>query len=960
MMSPCSFGAFFALVPAMMAPALAEAPAVYPTPQQYACESGCVRATKVAVALRGAAADNELWQGIPEGVSGGYGIRIAADGAVTVVANDETGLFYAKQTLSQLLQGVPQAQEAHRDPFPDKSISEVAQLGELPVCTIRDWPDLAFRGTVEGYYGIPWSLAARLSQFDFYGRNKMNYYIYAPKDDPLHHGEGCYRPYPPEKQQGIRDMVAAAKRNHVHFVWAIHPANTVNWGENEGRNQLDGLCRKLEMMYKLGVRDFGVLVDDSFGEIGKVERQVQLTNYILENFVRKHPDVTQEMVMCPTGYNRSWTDDAFLTRLGAGLAEGIHPMWTGDTVVHDITLEGQQWVNSRVKRPTFIWWNWPCNDIKPARLSMGRTYGLDQSPEMKRQMSGFVANPMERPEANKVALFGVADYTWNIEHFDSVPSWQSGIARLYPQCTAAMQVFCDHNSDLSPNNHGYAREESVDLAPLAERFCESVTAGREDSEAAAAMRAEFSRIREAGETLQQAPGMGALQQEIAPWLTAFTLTGEAGEAALSALSAQDTAAGMEFCFRAGDKLAALDELSRNTWKNDHVENVRDVQVGARHITPAVHAALRRANARFYAALSGMSEHELLPLFTCSRGDARANTVAMTDDDQSTFWNSGTAQQAGDWYCMDLGRSTEIRSVNLLLGGEKRPQMRPAKSLLEYSDDGETWTPLGEASASRNHLLDLRRAPVHARYLRLRITEPTPGMPLAITTFRINGALPALLSTTMEGLHGMFACEDETRIGISRVMEVVSAPAGAEIRMSFPLPLHAVSADIDLDNETLATWAEFRLLLEDGTEAALPLSEAPDGYGFCVKPENMPKQGIIGMVLTNTGSTAQEIRLNTMALNFPPYDISADARKLRDHNLSTFFDCGASLLNARVTVTPGSRELLVLGTADCTVNGAAPVSREGSVSRFSIPEGAHEVRLIAPQQEGKKLYELIFR
>ena len=948
------------LVPAMIAPALAEVPAVYPAPQQYACEGGFVSAATVSVSLRGAAGHDELWQGIPEGVSGAYGIRIAADGGVAVVANDETGLFYAKQTLSQLLQGVPHAQDAHRDPFPDKSISEVAQLGQLPVCTIRDWPDLAFRGTVEGYYGIPWSFEARLSQFDFYGRNKMNYYIYAPKDDPLHHGQGCYQPYSPEKQKGLRDMVAAAKRNHVHFVWAIHPANTVNWEVNEGRDQLEGLCRKLEMMYELGVRDFGVLVDDSFGEIGKPERQVQLTNYIYENFIRKHPDVTQEMVMCPTGYNRSWTNDEFLSKLGTGLAEGIHPMWTGNTVVHDITLEGQQWVNERVKRPTFIWWNWPCNDIKPSRLSMGRTYGLEQDPEMKRQMSGFVANPMERPEANKVALFGVAGYTWNIERFDSVPTWKAGIARLYPQCADAMQLFCNHNSDLSPNNHGYARTESDELAPLAERFCAAVTEEREDSEAAAAMMAEFGRIREAGEMLQSAPGMAALQKEIAPWLTAFTLTGEAGEAALSALAAQDTAAGTEFCFRAGDKLAAIAALTRNAWKNNHVEEVSDVQVGARHITPSIHAALRRVNARLYAALAGKSERELLPLFTCNRGDAHNNTVAMTDDDQSTFWNSGTPQQAGDWYCMDLGRTTEIWSVNLLLGGEKRPQMRPVKSLLEYSEDGEHWTLLGEESTSRNHLCDLRRTPVQARYLRLRITEPMPGAPLAITTFRINGSLPALLSTTMEGLQGMYAYDSEECIGISRVMEVASAPAGSEIRMSFPLPVHAVSADIDLENESMASWAEFRLMLEDGTEVPLPLSEAANGYGFCVKPEDMPKQGITGMVLTNTGSTAQEIRMNRMALNFPPYDISADARKLRDHDLSTFFDCGTSLLNARVTVTPGSRELLVLGTADCTVNGSGPVSREGSVSRFAIPDGVNEVRLIAPKQEGKKLYELIFR
>ncbi|WP_186439068.1 beta-N-acetylglucosaminidase domain-containing protein [Akkermansia muciniphila] len=56
----------------------------------------------------------------------------------------------------------------------------------LPVGEIIDWPDIEFRGTVEGFYGTPWSHEARLSQLRFYGQNKMNTYIYGPKDDPYH------------------------------------------------------------------------------------------------------------------------------------------------------------------------------------------------------------------------------------------------------------------------------------------------------------------------------------------------------------------------------------------------------------------------------------------------------------------------------------------------------------------------------------------------------------------------------------------------------------------------------------------------------------------------------------------------------------------------------------------------------------------------------------------------------
>ena len=104
---------------------------------------------------------------------------------------------------------------------------------------------------------------------------------------------------------------------------------------------------------------------------------------------------------------------------------------------------------------------------------------------------------------------------------------------------------------------------------------------------------------------------------------------------------------------------------------------------------------------------------------------------------------------------------------------------------------------------------------------------------------------------------------------------------------------------------------------------------------------------------------QEIRLNALALTFPPYDIATDAKKLRDNDITTFFDCAASQLRAVVTVPEGSKEALVLGSAEVTIDGKPAASREGSVARFPLTEGARTMNLIAPQQDGK-IYEVIFR
>ena len=41
-------------------------------------------------------------------------------------------------------------------------------------------------GFIEGYYGSPWSTKDRVNLMTWGGYYKMNTYVYAPKDDPLH------------------------------------------------------------------------------------------------------------------------------------------------------------------------------------------------------------------------------------------------------------------------------------------------------------------------------------------------------------------------------------------------------------------------------------------------------------------------------------------------------------------------------------------------------------------------------------------------------------------------------------------------------------------------------------------------------------------------------------------------------------------------------------------------------
>ena len=932
-------------------------PPIYPTPQRAELLEQHTPVHKLTVEHRTPQSRGGLWEQLPN-VSGGYAIEVTPEGHVTVLHNDDAGWFYAKQTLSQMLVDVAGAQDAHKDPFPHLNIRSMLQLGDITVGTVVDWPDLPYRGTVEGYYGIPWSYEARMSQFRFYGRNKMNLYIYAPKDDPLHHGEGCYQPYPEGKAFELAALVRCARENRVRFVWAIHPANTVDWSDNEGRTQMDGLCQKLEWMYKIGVRDFGVLVDDSFGEIGKPERQVQLCNYILENFIRKHPDVNQELIMCPTGYNKSWTNEEFLTTIGEGLHKDIHVMWTGNTVVHDITLEGQQWVNPLVKRPTFIWWNWPCNDFKPSRLSMGRTYGLDQDPDMKNQMSGFVANPMERAEASKVGLFGVANYTWNIRDFNSDKTWKDGIARMYPRCASAMQTFCSHNSYLLPNGHGYYREESVDLGDLPNRFRESIVNGTPDEKLSNQMLVLFSTVASAAEKLRDTRDLGPLQTEIDPWIRAFYSMGMAGIDGVRALQTNSLQERMDIFFRMVEKLERIKRLRRNAWVDGKVEQVEDVQVGAFAITPSVTATYNFLNASIYSELSGGDFRALMPTFLTNMGNEKEQIANISDNDFNTHWISARPQQAGDWFCLDFGKNMQIKTLKLLLS-DRSNKNTIAGGQLEYSTDNETWTPLGEERTTGIVLEDLSQAPITARWLRFRLTQPQVKRRLGVSEFVVNKPLPARLSNTISSLKSLSAYSDETHVALVRVMETAKAAPGQGFGIAFPTPVSGQGLSVNLDNKDLLDWGEVEFTLEDGTTEKAYLQEYYDTE-FIVQKKYMPKKRISAIKFTNVSQQDQELRLNAFQITIPSVDTAAMASSLTDCDFSTAYNTGEYPLNTELAVPEGARTFILVGSAHCQVEGATHVNSQGLIHTYRINPDTGCIRIRASRQYGTRMFEAIFR
>lgn len=603
---------------------------------------------------------------------------------IVLAGNDERGTYYAMQTLSQLLKN-----------------------RKLPVVTIKDYPSVRYRGVVEGFYGTPWSHQARLSQLKFYGKNKMNTYIYGPKDDPYHSSPNWRLPYPEKEAAQLRELVTVANRNEVDFVWAIHPGQDIKWNQEDR----DNLLSKFEKMYQLGVRSFAVFFDDISGEGTNPQKQAELLNYIDEKFVQAKPDVTP-LVMCPTEYNKSWSNPKgnYLTTLGEKLNPSIQIMWTGDRVISDITRDGIEWINERIKRPAYIWWNFPVSDYVRDHLLLGPVYGNDTT--IAKQMSGFVTNPMEHAEASKIAIFSVASYAWNPSKYDTWQAWKDAIRTILPGAAEELECFAIHNSDLGINGHGYRREESQNIQPVADRFLKAYAEnGNYEQEDYEALMNTFERMAESADILLTNTENKPLIEEITPWLYQFKLLAETGEEVLKMAESQERDSSADFM----RKYNHVKALQQRMFSTDQTYNQNPyqpgVKVASRVLKPLVDRTFATAVERFNKkngtqldATTDYMPHKLnsnieqiknLPL------QLKANRIIISPMNEVVKW------PAGSYIELELDATYPAERIDINFG-KKEPC---TWGRFEISTDGKEWKAIELQQKDARLTAGLQKAPV---------------------------------------------------------------------------------------------------------------------------------------------------------------------------------------------------------------------------------------------------------
>ena len=418
---------------------------------------------------------------------------------ITLVGADSVGLYYGLQSLRQLLAS-----------------------NQVPYCKITDYPSVGLRGVVEGFYGNPYSHSDRIEQFKFYGRTKLNTYIYGPKDDPYHRDK-WRELYPEQERKRISELVTQAHQRGVRFVWAIHPGLDIKWTEEDRK----AVVRKCEDMYRLGVRSFAVFFDDISADDESARHQAELLNYLYEHFEKTGMKIGS-LILCPTQYNQAWAKGAYLDILGTKMNPKIEIMWTGKTVVTMIDRETMEYVNARIRRKGYIWLNYPVTDFAVDHILLGPMRG--NASDIDQLVSGFVANPMEYAEASKVGIFGVADYLWNMKAYDSDRAWEGAVKELYPHSTEAFRNFAQDNIDPGANGHRFRLQgESRDIAPVIARFKESLLEGQVDRIAWSKLQDRFRTMAEDATILLADKTNEALSKELRPWLEVYQYMAQQGE-----------------------------------------------------------------------------------------------------------------------------------------------------------------------------------------------------------------------------------------------------------------------------------------------------------------------------------------------------------------------------------------------------------------------------------------------
>lgn len=351
-------------------------------------------------------------------------IIIANENQIIVKASCEKGAFRGAHTLAKLI-----------------------VKNELKEGTLTDYPLFKTRGYIEGFYGPTWENGKRLSVMKLMASYGMNTFFYAPKDD-IYHREKWRDLYHENELAQLKNLFNVANENYLDFHWTIGPGLTYKYTSDE---DFKLLIDKIKSVYDIGVRNFGLLLDDipwdfqyeedekSFDSV--VDAHIYLVNKTYNAL--KEIDSSIKLTVCPTQYSGD-CNEYYITKFGSNIPADVDLFWTGAEICSRVLTvrEADDFTKSTSHCPLY-WDNFPVNDCEMFQeMHLGALIGRDK--ELYKHCEGIISNVMEFAECSKIPLMTIADYLWNPLSYNSDESLKNAHKEMLGDDADTFFYFADH------------------------------------------------------------------------------------------------------------------------------------------------------------------------------------------------------------------------------------------------------------------------------------------------------------------------------------------------------------------------------------------------------------------------------------------------------------------------------------------------------------------------------------
>lgn len=590
---------------------------------------------------------------------------------------------------------------------------------------IEDYSDMELRGFIEGFYG-GFSYEGRETQIRFLRKVKGNMYVFASKTDPYHGGSQWENVYPQEELGQIAHLVDVAKANKVRYAWSFHAGksgflNGVSTDPqsstySEYQRRLTALEAKFEQLYEIGVRDFHILNDDY--NSGTYSDIVNFLNDMNE-WIKAKGDCGP-LVFCPINYNITWGNTAAeMAAYKDSLDKDILLYWTGEKVNCPVTQSDVDWIYSRTGNEIVNWLNYPCSEHDKAGIYLGSINNYFSTADGLQHSKGLMSNPVNYPEANKVAYFQLMSWLWNNENYSEYADelWQNSFKYIEPEIADSYATVARHVSNC-PDSGRYAGvgfPESEALKANLEAAQEKLlagTAGKDDPDVKAVYDEMENVITAVADMKENAST--ELKVDLMPWLDSLesVATAIVNEIdCLESLNDGDLASAWAYFSKGAAALDGWDATPTPQYAD------KKAKAGSKRLQPFAQ--------RIESHLSNLMMPALDPSYDkvtptgISSFNTNTNIDKMLDGDETTFASWNEVQTEGDYYGVDLGRVADVHDITIIQGETDTHHDRFHESTLEYSVDGTNWTPI-EENINKSNIVYTGLS-IQARYVRLRVT-----------------------------------------------------------------------------------------------------------------------------------------------------------------------------------------------------------------------------------------------